>query len=156
MHSIVVADGNIEIKGGATRSLIVSRGNIAIRGSVDECVILSLNEVNLDPNRQHSQCVVKTGERFPLKFVTFFELFKVGVDAKPIDGVLTVIDTAAGKPFAAAGIKAGDKIVWVNAAKPDTAESLRQVLRDALAIGDAAVTVRRGDKTETVKISLPD
>jgi hypothetical protein len=33
---------------------------------------------------------------------------------------------------------------------------LRRLLRDALAIGDATVTLKRGDKTETVKVTLPE
>jgi hypothetical protein len=39
--------------------------------------------------------------------------------------------------------------------RPESEESLRRLLRDALAVGDAAVTVRRGDKVVSLKVSLP-
>ena len=44
----------------------------------------------------------------------------------------------------------------VNGKKPTDAESLRRLLRDALAIGDATVKLQRGEKTEVVKVSLPE
>ena len=53
-------------------------------------------------------------------------------------------------------MKVGDVVAAVNGTKPDSAESLRRLLRDALALGDATVTLKRGDTTETVKVSLPD
>ena len=53
-------------------------------------------------------------------------------------------------------LRVGDVVLSVGNGKPDSAESLRRLLRDALAIGDATLTLKRGDKTETVKVSLPD
>lgn len=53
-------------------------------------------------------------------------------------------------------MKVGDVITAVNGTKPESAEALRRLLRDALAVGDATVTVRRGDKTETLTVALPD
>lgn len=44
----------------------------------------------------------------------------------------------------------------MNGQKPDSPEALRRLLRDALAIGDATVKLQRGEKTETVKVSLPE
>ena len=61
-----------------------------------------------------------------------------------------------GKPFADGGVRVGDIIANVNGKKPDSAESLRRLLRDALAIGDATVKLQRGDRIETVKVSLPE
>jgi S1-C subfamily serine protease len=69
---------------------------------------------------------------------------------------MKVTAVAEGKPFAKAGVKAGDVITDVNGKKPESAEALRRLLRDALAVGDATVTLRRGDKTETVKVTLPE
>ncbi len=36
------------------------------------------------------------------------------------------------------------------------ADGLRRALRDARAVGDAAVTVKRGADTRTVRVALPD
>src|SRR5262249_35184595 len=92
----------------------------------------------------------------PLGYVTFFELSTVGVEVKEADGVVKVTAVEEGKPFAKARVKAGDVITAVNGKKPESAESLRRLLRDALAVGDATVTLRRGDKTETVTVALPE
>jgi len=92
----------------------------------------------------------------PLNFVKFFELPHVGVDVKVTDKAVVVAKVADNKAFAAAGVEIGDVITAVNGKKPDDAESLRRLLRDALALGDAAVVVRRGDRTETLKVSLPE
>ncbi len=54
------------------------------------------------------------------------------------------------------GVKAGDVVTEVNGKKPDSPESLRRLLRAALAIGVATVKLQRGDKTETVKVTLPE
>ena len=59
---------------------------------------------------------------------------------------LQVTTIADGKPFADAGVKMGDIISEVNGKKPDSAESLRRLLRDALAIGDATVQLQRGEQ----------
>jgi S1-C subfamily serine protease len=50
----------------------------------------------------------------------------------------------------------GDIIAEVNGKKPEAAESLRRLLRDALAVGDATVKLNRGGKSVTVKVSLPE
>jgi S1-C subfamily serine protease len=89
-------------------------------------------------------------------YITFFELSTVGVEVKMADKAVQVTAVAEGKPFADAGVRDGDIIAEVNGKKPDSAESLRRLLRDALAIGDAAVKFQRGGKTQTVRISLPE
>jgi S1-C subfamily serine protease len=60
------------------------------------------------------------------------------------------------KAFATAGAKEGDIIERVIGVRPETSESLRRALRDALAVGDAAVKVRRGDGLHTLTVSLPE
>ena len=89
-------------------------------------------------------------------YVTFFELSTVGLEVKAADKVVTVATVADGKAVAKAGVRAGDVIAEVNGKKPDSAESLRRLLRDALALGDATLTLKRGDKIVTVKVALPE
>ncbi len=94
--------------------------------------------------------------RKPLGYITFFELSTVGIEAKAAGKAVQITAVADDKPFAAAGVKVGDVVTAVNGKTPDSPESLRRLLRDALAIGDATVQIRRGDKTATVKVSLPE
>ena len=105
-------------------------------------------------NRKH--CDIRENESRPFGFVTFFELSAVGVEVKVADKVVTVAKVAGDGAFAQAGMKVGDVVAGVNGKKPDSAESLRRLLRDALALGDATITLKRGDTTETVKVALPE
>ena len=89
--------------------------------------------------------------------LTFFELLDtLGVMVKAERGTVTVSNYKLRGAFAEAGVEIGDIILEVNGKKPDSPESLRRLLRDALAIGDATVKLQRGDKTETVKVALPE
>ena len=72
------------------------------------------------------------------------------------DKAVPVTSVTGGKPFSQAGVRVGDIIAEVNGKKHDSPESLRRLLRDALAIGEATVKLQRGDKTETVKVVLPE
>jgi S1-C subfamily serine protease len=92
----------------------------------------------------------------PLDYITFFELSTVGVEVKAVDNDVKVAAIEKGKPFDHAGVWVGDVITDVNGKKPDSAESLRRLLRDSLAIGDANVKLQRGGKVETVKVTLPE
>src|SRR5262249_40164279 len=111
-----------------------------------------------DPKKLPKQAysVAKENETSPLGFIKFFELSQVGLGVKAANSMVTVEATTAGSVSEKAGLKVGDTILEVNGKKPDSAESLRRLLRDALAVGDATVTLKRGEKTETVKIALPE
>lgn len=157
---VIVCDGDVTLTDSSTsKALIVARGNITIRGGAEASTLVAGGKVTLGEKRRTDADlynVIKENETNPLGYVTFFELSTVGVEAKLADTAIKVTAVADGKPFAKAGVKAGDVITGVNGKKPDSAESLRRLLRDALAVGDATVTLRRGDKTETVKVALPE
>jgi hypothetical protein len=158
-QSVIVCDGDVTVSGsGILMTLVIARGDITVKGQVDRGVLLAGGKVTAEggppkvTGRNYS--VVKEDQANPLG-ITFFELATVGVEATLLDKV-RVSAVADGKPFARAGVKVGDIIAEVNGKKPDTPESLRRLLRDALAVGDATVKLQRGDKTETVKITLPE
>jgi hypothetical protein len=158
---VIVCDGDVNLTDNhVTASLIVARGNITIKGTAVRSVLMAGGKVKLgekpsDNGIPEHFTVIKENEPNTLG-VVFFELTTVGVEVKVADNAVRVSTVAEGKPFAKAGIRTGDTITEVNGKKPDSAESLRRLLRDALALGDATVTLRRGEKTETVKVSLPE
>jgi hypothetical protein len=165
MHgSTIICDGDVQPI-ASVGSLIIARGNVVIEGHSQENTIIAGGTVTLKkPHRDSDQLRrkvdredhVQSGVLRPLGFITFFELSTVGVEVKVEDKAVQVTAVAEGKPFADAGVRVGDIITDVNAKKPDSAESLRRLLRDALAIGDATVKLNRGGKTMTVKVSLPE
>ena len=159
--SVVVCDGNVDVVGRAYRSIVIARGDITVDRAANSTFVaggrVTIREV--PPPRAGAPLqpvVVNQGERNPLGFITFFELSRVGLEVTDAAGAVRVKAVAGGGAFARAGAKAGDVIDGVNGAKPDSAESLRRLLRDALAVGDATVTVRRGDKVESLRVVLPE
>jgi hypothetical protein len=156
---IVVCDGDVTIGSGAADTLVVARGSIRVKDLTTSSTLVAGGKIKLSNRTVRPKFLaptVKEDEPNAFGFVTFFELSAVGVEVKVTDSAVRVSAVAESKPFAKAGIRADDTITDVNGKKPDSAESLRRLLRDALAIGDATVKLRRGEKTETVKVSLPE
>ncbi len=163
-NAVVICDGDVSVGEGAVTCLIIARGKITIGGLASTCRLIAGKTVTIakpiDPERvaadKGSRVDIDENATKPLGYITFFELSVVGVEVVAAEKGVKITKLADGKPFAMAGVQVGDIITEVNGKKPDSAESLRRLLRDALAIVDATVTLKRGDKTETVKVSLPE
>lgn len=158
--SVVICDGDVRVGGHMGTCLVIARRKITIGGRADACTLIAGETITIikPPERaiEGFENIIKEKETNPLGYITFFELSTVGVEAKAAEKVVKVTSITDGKPFANAGVRVGDIILEVNGKKPDSPESLRRLLRDALAIGDATLKLQRGDKTETVKVSLPE
>jgi hypothetical protein len=157
--AIIVCDGDVTVQDRLLEGLVVARGSIQAKGWASASTLVAggkIKLVNYTIEPKFLATTMKEDEPNAFEFVTFFELSTVGVEVKVADSAVRVSTITEGKPFAKAGIRAGDTITEVNGKKPDSAESLRRLLRDALAVGDATVKFRRGEKTETVKVALPE
>jgi hypothetical protein len=158
--AVVICDGDVRVRGTTRSCFIVTRGKITVGKYAHESTFVTRETVLIEQPRKHIpkglENVIQEKVVRPLDYITFFELSTVGVEAKAADGAVRVTAVAEGKPFADAGVRAGDVVASVNGKAPDSPESLRRLLRDALAVGDATITLSRGDKTETVKVSLPE
>jgi hypothetical protein len=163
--SVVVCDGDVRVGENVVKTLIIARGSITVEGWGHENTLIAGGKVTIKkpvPLNNGQQLpkelenLIEEHARHPLGYITFFELSVVGVEVKVADMAVRVSAVADGKPFAKAGVKVGDVVTEVNGKKPDSPEALRRLLRDALAVGDATVKLRRGDKAETVTISLPE
>ncbi len=163
--SVLVCDGDVNVTAARIHNcVVVARGNITAAEGADTSVLMAGGKVRLGkelPTNRITYNVIVEGEPNTLG-ITFFELLdSLGVMVKVVyRNVIVTNYKTKGKfataGFAAACVQIGDVITEVNGKKPDNAESLRRLLRDALAIGDATVTLKRNDKTETVKVSLPE
>jgi hypothetical protein len=157
--SLVVSDGDVEVRGGLYHCVVISRGTIQLSSAVRDSQVYAGSDITVGlltgPGQVLSHAI-KANESNPLEFVKFFELSRVGVEVTEADKVVRVKAVADATAFAAAGAKVGDVVEGVNGTKPDSAEALRRLLRDALAVGDATVTVRRGDAAHTLKVTLPE
>lgn len=92
----------------------------------------------------------------PLDFFKWFDPIEVGVRVKEHDKELVIDRVAPGKPFARAGLKAGDVIVEVDGQKTDTAERFRGLLRKGVVREKAIVKFRRDGKAQEVTVPLPE
>ncbi len=158
--SVIVCDGDVTVADESiSKTLIIARGSITVKDHVGEATLIAGGKVTIGPQRKvpgERISVIKENETNPLGFVTFFELHRVGLEVKVADKAVQVSAVAAGKACEKAGLKTGDAILEVGGKKPADAESLRRLLRDALAVGDATLKVRRGNDTLTLKLTLPD
>jgi hypothetical protein len=169
--SVVICDGDVRVKGRVSSSLVIARGTITVGEFASASTLIAGGAVTiakpreLVPNQGNPaqramaeavKVVVEENVRRPLGYITFFELAEVGVEAKADLKVVRVTAVADGGAFARAGVKVGDVVAGVGGKKPDSPESLRRLLRDALALGDATVTLRRGAQTVTATVALPE
>jgi len=170
-NSVVICDGDVRLKGDVQKSLVVARGNITVGGTASASTLVAGGTVTIatppEPARRVAnpllqreldsyKVVVEEKVAKPLGYITFFELSAVGVEVAEAGGAVRVTKVAGDRPFAAAGARAGDVVAAVSGKKPDGAESLRRLLRDSLALGNATVTLKRGEATVTVTVALPD
>jgi hypothetical protein len=159
-NSVVICDGDVRVNGNMWVCLVIARGKITVGGRTDASTLIAGETVTttkpLERVVEGLENIIQEKETKPLGYITFFELSTVGVEVKAAGKAIQVSAVADGKPFAKAGVRVGDVVAEVNGKKPDSPESLRRLLRDALAVGDATVKLQRGDKTETVKVTLPE
>jgi S1-C subfamily serine protease len=161
IDSVIVCDGDVTVTGrNVTRSLVVARGNITLNGWTNLSVLIAGGKVTVEdksqPKRDAYLSVIREDEPNPLGFITFFELTRVGLTVKVADGAVAVEKVSANSACAKAGVKVGDVILEAGGKKAADAESLRRLLRDALAIGDATVKLKRGNETLSLKVVLPE
>jgi hypothetical protein len=161
--SVLVCDGDVDIGGPLWRSIVIARGDIKggdRGGGAIQCALIARGKVTIHARKVAGErlptAVIENASDDQLGFVKFFELSRVGLEVADADKVVRIKSVADGKTFAAAGARVGDVVEGVNGTKPDSAESLRRMLRDALAVGDATVTVRRGDAVHTLRVVLPE
>jgi hypothetical protein len=180
LNSLVICDGDV-VTLQALQSIIITRGKILVKRNSTACALIAggtaeageVPERKLPPlhaddpksvlvwkaamsDLRDVQVIARAKETNPLKFITFFELSRVGLSVKAADGAVTVAAVAPGSVGEKAGVKAGDVVLEAGGKQPADVEALRRLLRDALAVGDAAVKLKRGDETLSVKLALPE
>ena len=131
--SIIVCDGDVTVNEVLATTLVVARGNIRVKGSyTTNSTLFAGGKVTLGNKAKFDEKSInptQENQPHPLGYITFFELSTMGLEVKASNGLVQVAKVPAGKGFAKAGLKAGDVILEANGKKPDSAESLRRLLR---------------------------
>jgi hypothetical protein len=155
---VVVCDGDVTVIGRLIcRSVVVARGNITAP-SAGTGVLIAGGKVEVENKKaltdKNPDCIRENQtEMFGL---TFFELSQLGLKVKAAGNGLTVDAVVPRSAAAKAGLQPGDVILEAKDKKPADAEGLRRLLRDALALGEPTVKVKRGAETHLLKLALPD
>jgi hypothetical protein len=94
-------------------------------------------------------------EKGPLQSVIFFKPSLLGIEISKSDGRVRIDKVAEGKPFARAGLRAGDIITAAEGGDVSSVEALNRILRRRLPYESIILKIRREDKTVEVKVRLP-
>ncbi len=158
---ILVCDGEVnchDING----SLLLARGDVRIAGSANDCRIITAGSVQFLPNKvldgkvpRRENVEIREHEPNPLGFVRWFDPGRVGVTVEPAAGGVRV--KAAGKSFAAAGLRAGDLLTAIDGEAVKSPDDFRLLLRARLSDGGKmALAVRRAGKELTIPVRCKD
>ncbi|HEX5269280.1 MAG TPA: PDZ domain-containing protein, partial [Gemmataceae bacterium] len=154
--SLIVCDGDFTAQGHVSSSLVIARGTISCGGGVTGSRLISCGQVRLKYPQAVTGSKVVEKEPRPLGFVKFFDPADVGITVEPADGGARVKSAEKGKPFAEAGVRAGDLITAVNGQAVKDAESFRRLLRASLAVdGETVLKVRRDKQVSEVRVPAP-
>ena len=157
LSDVIVCDGNVTVaKEFVGQSVIVARGNIIAKRGISNIVLMAGGKVEYENKKTQKGKHLIVENKPNTLGVIFFELTTVGLEVKVVEKSVRVSAVVADKPAGTAGLKVGDSVLEVGGKKPADTETLRRLLRDALAVGDATVKVKRGNTTISVKMTLPE
>jgi len=111
----------------------------------------------LDGNAAHDIAtqLIQTGHvNRPFLGVSYEQLDQTAATANSLTVGALVTDVQSGSPAARAGIKARDVITRVNDQAIDPSHPLKDVLRQYRPGDQVTLTIVRGGKTQTVKVTL--
>jgi hypothetical protein len=150
---IIVSDADVTLRQG-NKSLVIARGTVTCEGGVyKDCRFIAGKTVKLNHSTRLVDCKVTTHELNPLGFVRFFDPAILGITIEPAKTGMHVKAVAPGKPFAKAGLKAGDIVLAVNACPAKSPEEFRKLLRQSYVCDeDTVLRVDRGGKRLEVRV----
>jgi hypothetical protein len=153
-RSVVICDGDVTVlDGGCSTCLIIARGDIICRDlGARESRIIASGKVRLPKVANNRGAIIKENEPDLLGFVKFFDPARAGIEVEAAEGGVRVKQATEGKPFARAGLRAGDLVTELGGAPTTSPDMFRRLLRTRIALGDEMVfKVRRGEKTLEVR-----
>ncbi|MCI0458544.1 MAG: PDZ domain-containing protein [Gemmataceae bacterium] len=156
-HSVLVCDGDLKVE-TISNSLVIVRGDVyCVNPFVvrDSLIILSGRFHLGKPTWALDKKTTKVREQQPdfLGFVKFFDPAREGVEVEPAKGGVRIKAAADGKPFAKAGLAAGDLVVAVNGQPAESPEVFRRLLRRTFVTGETTVLrVERDGKQSEVRV----
>jgi hypothetical protein len=146
-RAVILAAGDVDFRGhGPQNSLVVAGGDIRFQSA------------------DHEEFAVKTRSAFHRRepklaeFLRFYDCASEGLHVRAEDKTVFVTKVDAGKPFAAAGVQPGDRVVKVNDVPVRSVRELNRLLCRAEVgyPGTAALFLARGDDGVDAVVKLAD
>jgi hypothetical protein len=155
--SLIVCDGDFTAGVGLLRVLVIARGTVRCPSIVEESRIIAGGGVQYAARSEVLNTKVKEKETNPLGFIKFFDPAEVGIKVESAEGGVRVREAAKDKPFATAGLRAGDLVTALDGAAVKDAEGFRRLLRAKVAVeGTTTFHVRRDQKTLEIPVTHKD
>jgi hypothetical protein len=131
VRSFVLCDGNITTNNDASLdSVLIATGTIKVKDPLNKCLIIENADMQID-----------------LRQLRFYGLDQAGVEVAAEKGGLVAKKVLPGKPLAAAGLRAGDRLLALDGTKIKDEAQLRRLLRRRTAFAQkASLTVGRAGK----------
>jgi hypothetical protein len=152
--SVIVCDGDVTIEGMVSQTIIAARGLVRCRDTISHSVIVTAGTLEAPPRAKGllTTCYIKEKDATPLG-IRFFDPAQAGISVEANDGGMRVKESAADKPFARAGVRAGDVVVAIDSTAVPSFEVFRRQLRKHLAReGEFTLKLRRGDAVLEVRV----
>ncbi len=161
---IVITTGSLDLgvekargAGHMSGVAVLALGSISLN-SASNCVLCAGGAIKLFHGGNPSETAIHLPNDKTVFGLKGYSSAEDGLEAAVgKDGAVSVTKVADKKPFAAAGVKAGDVLLTVNGGKVDSLHELNRLLcRATVASGTARLKLRRGTDTEIVEVKLAD
>ena len=155
---VLIADGEVRIRGKAS-GIIIASGKIICEEPPEACTLISASEVEVPKGTRLGtrprETRITRNDPTLQGLVRFYSLASAGLGVRPSRRGLTVTALNSRKPFACAGVRAGDEILTVNGKIVRHPEALRVLLRRLAALGGMTeLTIRRRDKVFPIHLQV--
>jgi PDZ domain len=157
VNSIIVCDSEVTLHGDWDDCLIIARGTVRCSRPIGNCRIATSSHAEARNQTLLGSSKIQDNEPTPLGFVRFFDPARAGIAVEPAEKGVQVKVSTPGKPFARAGLRAGDVVVALSGEEVNSFESFRRLLRAQLAVEEEGVfKVRRDGQTLEIKVRYQD
>ncbi|HYH65081.1 MAG TPA: hypothetical protein VD866_10340 [Urbifossiella sp.] len=160
-RSIVIADGELTLRGPVYESIVVGRADIRVFAASRSSVVAGGRLINIHPNAQIREALERvpnhtyrgeTADAFGL--VRFTTVADLGVDTvSEFTGGVRVTASLPGGLLPHRAFHAGDEIVRVGETPVASAFEFRRLVRDSAAVGrEIVVLARRAGRPFAVRV----
>jgi hypothetical protein len=163
-QSVVVADGDLTLRGAVRQSVVIARGDIRVFGALRSSVVAGGRVISIHPwalgreaagrapDHNHTY---RGGVTNAFGLVRFTSAAELGVEVvSELGGSVRVAASVPGGLFPQRAFRPGDELLRVGDAPLASAREFRRLVRDAAAVGrEVVVSARRDGQPFTARVA---